>query len=240
MSGHERPFGALRIDELEQAFASAGGVRRTLMALHAELVRRRTNARVVALTAEVWRSLRYTMRPSNDTSQAERPIPSTASGGDVTFLRQAVARLRDKLIDISKANPLIAFKHAERGASYLRIIDETLDGLHAGLASGRAMRFEPLPDPRTAPADQKTPTFRLALETARLTDGAYLKAMSRAGAELGAADAAEAALVAQVREQLGLPRLASPKTPDLAALARANGFDPSYDLPAEAQGRPSY
>ena len=42
--------------------------------------------------------------------------------------------------------------------------------------------------------------------------------------------------MARVREHLGLPRLASPKTPDLAALARANGVDPSYDLPAEARG----
>ena len=53
------------------------------------------------------------------------------------------------------------------------------------------MRFEPLPDPRTEPADQKTPAFQLALETARLTDDAYLRAMTRAGSELGATDVAE-------------------------------------------------
>ena len=49
----------------------------------------------------------------NDKSVEARPIdPKSAA-----WLRAALARLRDKLIDLSKRNPLVSFKHSERGAT---------------------------------------------------------------------------------------------------------------------------
>lgn len=174
--------------------------------------------------------------------QPERPasLPDTlmvagyVRPGDAEFLRTAVEKLREKLIDISKRSPLISFKHAERGATYLRIIDETLDGLFTGLSGSASMGFEPLPDPNQEPADQKTPDFKLALESARLTDPDYRSALNRADAETF--EAAERALVAKVRDAQGLPRLAVGRTPDLDGLARANGVNPELELPAQAAG----
>lgn len=149
------------------------------------------------------------------------------------FMTKTLERLREKLIDISKRNPLIAFKHSERGATYIRVVDELPDALFEHLQS-RAMSFEPLPNPEQEPADQKTATFQLALERAHITDEAYLDGLSRlgeGGKDEEAVQKLHQELVARVRESLGLPKLAAGKKLDIQAFARANGFNPSLMLP---------
>jgi len=163
--------------------------------------------------------------------------PHAVEYGDMhSFLTKAIKELRDKLIDISKRNPLIAFKHSERSASYLRVIDERPDALFQRLQNGQ-MRFEPLPDPQAEPADEKTPDFRMALEEARLTDAKYLSAMEALGEfehdEEKAAEA-EKTLRAHVRKRLGLPPLAAAGRLNIDDYARAHGIDPSFDLASRA------
>ena len=148
------------------------------------------------------------------------------------WLRAALAKLRDKLIDLSKRNPLVSFKHSERGATYLRIIDELPDHLFASLQDG-VMKFDALPTADETPKDELTPDYKIAWERARLTDAAYLAEIEKLGE--GAEDEmrmqdADRALRARVRAGLGLPRLATGKSIDIAALARAHGFDPSFEL----------
>lgn len=145
---------------------------------------------------------------------------------------EAVAKLRAKLIDLSRKSPLIAFKHTSRSASQLRFIDERPDLLFERLSQG-SMGFEALPGEEQTPADERTPQFGIAYERARLTDTEFLEAT----AQLGDAETdvtpwqnAERSLRARVRAQLGLPKLDYGKSLDVTALARAHGFDPSYDL----------
>ncbi|MBX9816205.1 MAG: DUF4011 domain-containing protein [Sphingomonas sp.] len=148
------------------------------------------------------------------------------------WTEQAVADLRRKLIDLSKKNPLIAFKHGGRATTHLRIIDERPDLLHAHLSADR-MRFEALPDEEVTPRDELTPDFRIAYERARLTDTEFIEATDKLGDDEGDArkqQAAERALRQRVRAQLGLPPLDYGKALDLKALALAHGFDPSFDL----------
>lgn len=148
------------------------------------------------------------------------------------WTHEAIAGLRSKLIDLGKRNPLVSFKHSERGATYLRIIDERPDLLFEALSEGQ-MRFEALPDEEVVPRDEQTDDFRIAFERARLTDAEFLGAIEGLGEEEGdavALQAAERALRARVRQQLGLSKLSFGKTIDIASLARAHHFDPSYEL----------
>jgi very-short-patch-repair endonuclease len=148
------------------------------------------------------------------------------------WTEEAIAKLRAKLIDLSRKSPLIAFKHTSRSASQLRFVDERPDLLFERLSSG-SMGFEPLPGEEQTPADERTPSFGIAYERARLTDAEFLAATERLGDAEGDARAwqdAERALRARVRQQLGLPKIEYGKSLDVAALARAHGFDPSYDL----------
>lgn len=146
---------------------------------------------------------------------------------------EAIADLRAKLIDLSKRNPLVSFKHSERGATYLRIIDERPDQLFETLTNGQ-MRFDPLPDEDVVPADEQTDDFIIALERARLTDPDYLNTIEELGEQESDAvgmQSAERMLRTKVRQELGLPKLQFGKSIDIAALARAHGFDPSFELP---------
>jgi very-short-patch-repair endonuclease len=144
-----------------------------------------------------------------------------------------VAALRAKLIDLGRRNPLISFKHSGRSATMLRIVDERPDLLFAAIEGKQGLGFEPLPGENVVPADETTPEFGFALEKARLIDEVYLKAVEPLGDEEGdaeAQEAAERALRSRVRAQLKLPPLDYGKGLDVAALARAHGFDTSYDL----------
>lgn len=76
---------------------------------------------------------------------------------------EAVAKLRAKLIDLSRKSSLIAFKHTSRSASQLRFVDERPDLLFEKLSSG-SMGFEPLPGEEQTPVDERTPTFGIAYE----------------------------------------------------------------------------
>ena len=160
-----------------------------------------------------------------------KPKPMTEAR---RWTEEAVASLRTKLIDLGKKSPLISFKHGGRSASILRIVDERPDLLCAAIAKG-AVGFEPLPAEDETPRDELTPAFKIAYERARLTNEAFLAATDKLGDDERDAKGwqqAERALRAEVRRQLGLPALDYGKTLDVAAIARAHGFDPSFDLRA--------
>lgn len=151
------------------------------------------------------------------------------------WLRKALAKLREKLIDLSKRNPLVSFKHSERGATYLRVIDELPDQLFEELRDGE-MTFEPLPAADETPKDEQTPEFQIALERAKLTNGDYLGEIEKLGEgseDEARVQEAERKLRNKIRAELGMPRITTGKGMDIAALARAHGFDPSFDLPAD-------
>ena len=169
-------------------------------------------------------------------AEAAAKTPREIQARDWTY--QAVAKLRAKLIDLSRKSPLIAFKHTSRSASQLRFVDERPDLLFERLSRG-SMGFEPLPGEEQTPADERTPQFGIAYERARLTDPEFLTATEKLGNDEKDARAwqdAERSLRARVRAQLGLPKLDYGKSLDLSALARAHGFDPSYDLKASDDG----
>lgn len=166
------------------------------------------------------------------------PAPINPKATPMTNARrwteEAVASLRTKLIDLGKKNPLISFKHGGRSASILRIVDERPDLLCAAIAKG-AVGFEPLPGEEETPRDEVTQSFRIGYERARLIDEAFLAATDKLGDDERDARAwqqAERTLRAGVRQQLGLPPLDYGRTLDVAAIARAHGFDSSYDLKA--------
>jgi very-short-patch-repair endonuclease len=167
-----------------------------------------------------------------DAPQIPSPKADPMTDDQRRWTEEAVASLRKKLLDLSKKNPLISYKHSSRGGSHLRIVDERPDLLFAAL-NDDAMEFEPLPGEEVVPPDERTPQFQIAYERGRLTDEAYLKATENLGDHEDDARAwqqAERELRKVIRKQLGLPAFEYGKALDVIALAKAHGFDPSYDL----------
>lgn len=180
---------------------------------------------------------RATLRLALEGVQADTPSLSQQKAETMTddqrrWTEEAVALLRKKLLDLSKKNPLISYKHSSRAGSHLRIVDERPDLLFAAL-NDDAMEFEPLPGEEVVPPDERTPQFQIAYERGRLTDEAYLKATENLGDHEDDAKAwqqAERDLRKVIRKQLGLPAFEYGNALDVIALAKAHGFDPSYDL----------
>lgn len=123
------------------------------------------------------------------------------------FVSQEIATLRDKLIDLSKRNRLINFRHAERGATFVRVVDEIPDVLYSKSRDGK-MGFDPLPQPDLPRQDENTESFQRAWETARLTDEQYLSEIQDLGDSPGGHIILDFDLPAQPPETAG-PGLAN-------------------------------
>lgn len=141
--------------------------------------------------------------------------------------------LRERLVDRTRRNRLLHFRHASRG-SLLRIVDESLNRVLDHLRDQRAFRFRPLPDLDDDPADERTREFRAALAKAGATDENYRRAIAELDPEDPSVDAKEARLERElrdrVRDALGLPPRPHRKNLDIASYARTHGIDPSYDI----------
>lgn len=236
-----RPLLQETIVELRERAARNNESLSELDLLRDELVHRKTEA-ARTLRSSVEQRIAILKTKNRRSVVPVKPAPQKQMGNRVeqisnetrVWTNKAVAALRAKLIDLSRRSPLISFKHGERSASQLRIVDERPDLLFATLIEGE-MGFEPLPGEETTPADEKSPDFQIAYERARLIDEQFAAATAGLGEDEDDARAwqdAERALRGRVREQLGLPKIEYGVRIDVKSVARAYGFDPSYELRA--------
>ena len=93
------------------------------------------------------------------------------------FIEECIEKYRAKLIDTSKRNSLISFKHSERSRQHIRVIDELPEFLYGNLLNDVEFKFLPLPEEDTIPPDEKTSSFIHRLNQAQLTDEEYLEAL---------------------------------------------------------------
>lgn len=223
-----RPLSAMSIDDLTAMAERNWNDLAELHLIRLELLHRHTRA-ALELGKKVNQKIADSLKKKSENGVSDQTRAWT---------NEAIAKLRAKLIDLSRRSPLIALKHTSRSASQLRFVDERPDLLYEQLHLG-SMGFEPLPGEEQTPPDERTPTFGIAYERARLTDVEFLAATEGLGdveEDARAWQDAERALRARVRQQLGLPKLEYGKSIDVATLARVHGFDPSYDLKMSDDG----
>ncbi len=141
--------------------------------------------------------------------------------------------LRERLVDRTRRNRLLHFKHNTR-TTMLRVVDEVPDLALTKLQNG-PLRFNPLPAPDDEPLDERSANFRSLLTAARVTDEQYRVAIAALDQDDPSAAAKEARIERGLRDRTrtkaGLPRLSQKHSLDFAAHARKSGIDPSYDLP---------
>ena len=134
--------------------------------------------------------------------------------------QQIYQNLRERLVDCTRRNRLLHFKHTAKG-TMLRIVDEVPDLVLAKLQNDGRLRFKPLPDPDDEPADEHTPRFRVALTAARVMDEAYRTAIAALDQEDPSATAKqeriERELRDRVRAELGFPPRPQRRSLDPAA-----------------------
>jgi hypothetical protein len=71
--------------------------------------------------------------------------------------------LRKKLLDLSRRNPMLNYKHRAGSRRQLRIVHTNLESAFAELTTKqRELPFAPLPEPDDIPEDELTDTFNAA------------------------------------------------------------------------------
>jgi hypothetical protein len=149
------------------------------------------------------------------------------------------ADLRNKLLDLSRRNPMLNYKHRAASRRQLRVVDTNLEGVLAALtAKQRELPFSPLPEPDDIPEDELTDSFLAALGHAKSTDLDYLTRLAALDAVARQDDASLARLERwlrdRVREELELPPRPNRHEFNLVEHARKKDINPSYELPATA------
>lgn len=153
----------------------------------------------------------------------------------VAHIRQQIADFRRKLLDLTLRNPLLSFRHAERAATYVRIVDELPDVAFEKLESGNEMEFLALEPPRLQPDDEDTEEFTTALADFKHADPVYREereALERRRASHKHFDELERKARDRVRFRLRMPEWEPEVGLQPAELARRRGLDPRYDLPS--------
>lgn len=145
-----------------------------------------------------------------------------------------IEKLRSKLLDITRRNPLISTKFSDRAKSLIRIVDQVPELLFNAI-SLQKMRIMSLPDLSSDPKDENTRSFQEALAEARLNEKMYLTGLdninhrSEDASNLLALE--ERALKDRLREKLNLPARQKKHALSLHQHARNHGISPNYELP---------
>ncbi len=152
-------------------------------------------------------------------------------------LARLYAGLRERLLDLSRRNPMLNYKHQPRSKRQLQIVDEVPEEVYRQLTGAEAsLDIIALPEPEDIPPDEKTEEFVSAFEHAKVSDLEYLTRVEALDAT-GWSDDIELAkldrwLRDKVRAGLSLPPRPNRKTLDIHAHARQHGIDPSVELRA--------
>jgi hypothetical protein len=156
--------------------------------------------------------------------------------------RRLFDQLRTKLLDLSRKNPMLNYRHRTGSRRQIRIVDCDLETVLAELAGKQAeLAIEALPEPDDIPAEERTDGFLAALGQAKAMDLEYLTRVQALDAVARQDDAALADLDRWLREhvrrRLGLPPRPDRHALDVVAHARKHGIEPAYELaPASGDG----
>lgn len=153
------------------------------------------------------------------------------------LIRDQIAKLRPKLMDTSRRNPLINNTLSKRTASFIRIVDEQPNNIFNQLSDGGSLRIEPLPSLEEELPDEQTPEFLNAYAITCDSDQAYLEALDAIDYDndehaYEKQAKAERLLRDRLRKALELPpRVTEADATKLSDHARIHGINPHYDLP---------
>lgn len=154
------------------------------------------------------------------------------------FVKDKIAELRMRLLDLTNRNALLNFRHSEKALTHIRIIDELPDFLFGSLIEGEKLTFLPLPEPDDEPHDEKTDKFQTHFREATLTDEEYLDAVAELVDQDDSFDEMailERDLKNRVRKRLKMPPADELKPLSSKKWAKENNLEPKYDMPLSSE-----
>lgn len=150
------------------------------------------------------------------------------------LINSRIEKLRPKLLDLTRQNPLLSSRLTEKSNSIIRIVDEVPSNLLATLST-HAMRFVPLPELEADPLDESDKSFQYELAEARITNEVYLQELEKINQSsdeaAGLLVKADRKLKDFVRAKLNMPARQNKTNLSLQQHAQNHGINPSYELP---------
>ncbi len=90
---------------------------------------------------------------------------------NLDYVKKRIKACQKRLLDTSKRNKLISFKHSERSHQHVRVINAQFDSLyHALLEGDKPLKLLPLPDPEKSSPDEEREGFLNHLSQANSAD----------------------------------------------------------------------
>ena len=183
--------------------------------------------------------------PKEIASIMPEPVDNTgtesATSSNTEHLSRLIATFRERLVDLSRRNRLINYRHSESSNTHIRIIDCGLNDLVAAINSGRSLEFTALTYSESDSEDEETPEFKAGFELAILSDPEYLENVHSQNLEGSNDPEAQAqferALKNRIRTELGLRPLHDSLPGSPAVIAKGLGIDPSYELKLDSDQR---
>ncbi len=160
-------------------------------------------------------------------------LPTPLDKKLIELIHTRIEKLRPKLLDLTKRNPLISTKFSDRSNSIIRIIDEVPDFIFQTISSSR-MRIKSLPALEEDPKDELSSQFQSSLAEARMNDKTYLDELDTINQE-NEEDADKLAIFERnlkdrIREKLGMSVRQTKNNLSWTQHAINNHIRPNYEL----------
>ena len=151
--------------------------------------------------------------------------------------KQAIAKYREKLLDLSNRNNFINLSLQPRSNRNIRIIDELPNRIYEQLENGDVFSLISLPQPEDDPADEQNKEFLSELEYEKLNNDEYIKTIDEMGEEFDEANQKSQEIIRKLkddlRDRLGMPKRISPDTISIEEYAKTCGITPNYEVPLD-------
>lgn len=153
-----------------------------------------------------------------------------SSGED--FTKKVIGKFRSELLDLTKRNSLISFRHTNKSVKQIRIIDEVISKIYEKLLSDNEFSFSSISVQNNIPEDEKSEQFELKIKEIKLSNQEYAEKRANLGDEPSERDflALDIWVRDFVRVELGLPPVKRGQSLPVGEHARNLGIDPSFDL----------
>ena len=148
--------------------------------------------------------------------------------------QEAIAKFREKLLDLSNRNNLINLSFNPRSNRNIRLIDELPNQIYQKLIDNIELEIISLPSPKEY-EDEQTEEFKLEFEKGKLENEIFLKKIEELGDRYDESNKESQLILRELKDsiriKLNLEQRIAPDTVSIEDYAKEHGIIPNYEMP---------
>lgn len=148
--------------------------------------------------------------------------------------QEAIAKFREKLLDLSNRNNLINLSFNPRSNRNIRLIDELPNQIYQKVIDNIELEIISLPSPKEY-EDEQTEEFKLEFEKGKLENDIFLKKVEDLGDRFDESNKESQLILRELKDsiriKLNLEQRIAPDTVSIEDYAKEHGIIPNYEMP---------